>query len=155
MAQANNAAPYGSKRRNQSRERASSSMKTKVDRASRPMVYFDSSPNPKHTPAHHHASRRPASSARSRKYRVPAHAAVSGASGVMSNPARKKNGSACISATAASPAGSPNRLRARGYMNHDAMPPQGSAPMRTPNSLLPNTLVPALIIHPTIGGWSR
>src|SRR5580704_6712582 len=99
-ASASDAAPYGSQRRNQRRDRESSSMKMNIDSPRSPIVYFDSSPSPKHRPARHHASLRPPIKARSRKYSAAAHAAVSGASGVMSIPARKKNGNVCAKSTA-------------------------------------------------------
>jgi len=43
-------------------------------------------------------------------------AAVNGASGVMSNPARKKNGRTCINTNATSALASPNRLRVSRYI---------------------------------------
>src|SRR5882757_1853794 len=85
-------AAYGSQRLNQRREGASTSMKTKVATPSRPIVYFERRPTPTASPAPIHAVGRPAISARSKKYKDAAHAAVSGASGVMSIPDKKKNG---------------------------------------------------------------
>ena len=86
-------AAYGSQRRSQRREGGSSSMNAKAAIPSSPIVYFEMRPMPTDNPAHSHARERPPISARSKKYSEAAHAAVKGASGVMSIPDKKKKGS--------------------------------------------------------------
>ena len=80
---------------------------------SSPMVYLEIRPMPMEIPTPSHARALPPIRARSRKYNAAAQAAVNGASGVISSPDRKKNGSACVNATASSALVSPNTFRVR------------------------------------------
>ncbi len=72
----------------------------KVAGPSKAIVYFESKPSPMHTPTPNQALNRSARMARSKKYKAPAHAAVSGASGIINSPIAKKNGKAENSRTA-------------------------------------------------------
>src|ERR1700737_2233595 len=94
---ASSAATYGSEQRHQRRDAGSHSINTKVTGTSSAMEYLEIMPTPKQTPASHQARGCCAINARSRKNREAAQAAVSGASGVISKPERKKNGNACTS----------------------------------------------------------
>src|SRR5882724_373708 len=134
MTQAMITATYGSHLASQRRDRGSRITNSTIAGTSIPMVYLEIRPMPMLTPASSQARDWPAISARSRKYNVAAHAAVMGASGVMSIPARKKNGSTCINTNATRALGSPNRLRVSRYAKNDATAAQHSALIRTPNS---------------------
>src|SRR3977135_1264486 len=86
-------AAYGSGRHSHRRDDGSSARKRRVAGASIAIVYFDNIPRPTQRPTPNQAFRRSPISARSRKYSVPDQAAVSGASGVITSPVTKKNGS--------------------------------------------------------------
>ena len=119
-------------------------------------VYFDSIPNPRNAPAPSHARPSPAKNTRARKYSAAAQHAVSGASGVISQPARKKYGRHCASPAAVHAARrSPPAVSVSRKAKNEVTSEHPSAPTRTPHSPWPKAVVPSQINHATIGGWSR
>ncbi len=131
-------------------------MNSSVAGPSSAIVYFESIPSPRNNPTPHHARPSPSQNTRARKDRVATQQTVSGASGVMIQPIRKKYGRHWTSPTATTAVRpSRNSVLVSRHVKNDVASEHSNAPTRTPHSPCPNAVVPSQINHATIGGWSR
>ena len=73
----------------------------------------------------------------------------------MTIPARKKNGKTCTISTAVAATRRSKSRAARRNAKKEVTSEHANAGARTPNSVLPKTLVPSAMSQATIGGWSR